>query len=108
MKEPTFSEMLSYCQSKGSEYDRKIETAGKFIKHILRYVNDLDPETEDKEVLLSFIPVKQNLKRQLKKWEEIKEKRSIAGQISAEKRKQNSTNSTHVESIKQNKPLNIN
>jgi uncharacterized phage protein (TIGR02220 family) len=38
----------------------------------------------------------------LKKWELIREKRSEAGKISAEKRKQNSTNSTSVDFVQQN------
>jgi len=45
------------------------ETAGQLIKHIFRYTNDLNPTTENREVKLSFIQMKQQLKRDLKKWE---------------------------------------
>ena len=43
--------------------------AGQLIKHIFRYVNDLNPQTENQLVSLSFIQIKQQLKRDLKKWE---------------------------------------
>jgi hypothetical protein len=43
--------------------------AGMLIKHILSYVNDENPVMEDKYVNLAFIPIKQALKRDLKKYE---------------------------------------
>jgi uncharacterized phage protein (TIGR02220 family) len=76
--------------------------AGKLIKHFFRYVNDLNPEPPDKLTKIAFEPIKLTLKRDLKKWELIREKRSEAGKISAEKRKQNSTNSTSVDFVQQN------
>ena len=45
------------------------ETAGKLLKHILAYVNDLNPETDDLLVEVAFEPIKQAMKRDLKKWE---------------------------------------
>lgn len=81
------------------------EEAGRLIKHFFNYVNDLNPVAPDRITELSFIPIKQSLKRDLKKWEGIKIKRSEAGKKSAELRKQNSTNptnSTSVESVEQN------
>jgi vacuolar-type H+-ATPase subunit I/STV1 len=62
-------------------------TAGALFKHILKYVNDEDPETDDLVIQIAFEPIKQSLKRDLKRWEEIKEKRSEAGRASAEARK---------------------
>ncbi len=62
--------------------------AGQLIKHFFAYVNDENPEPPSKLIKIAFEPMKLTLKRNLKKWEEIKEKRSVAGQISAEKRKQ--------------------
>lgn len=76
--------------------------AGKLIKHFFRYVNDLNPEPPDKLTKIAFEPIKLTLKRDLKKWELIREKRSEAGKISAEKRKQNSTNPTSVDFVQQN------
>ena len=75
--------------------------AGKLIKHFFRYVNDMNPEPPDKLTKIAFEPIKQQLKRDLQKWESIIEKRSNAGKISAENKKRNSTHSTHVESVQQ-------
>lgn len=44
------------------------EDAGQLIKHIFKYVNDENPISENKLVSLSFIQIKQQLKRDLKKW----------------------------------------
>lgn len=78
------------------------DEAGKLIKHLLRYVNDLNPVSDNKIINIAFTPIKQALKRDLKKWEKTIDSRSKAGKISAEKRKQNSTKSTSVKSVKQN------
>lgn len=43
--------------------------AGKLIKHFFRYINDLDPKSPDRLTELMFEPLKQTLKRDLKKWE---------------------------------------
>ena len=55
------------------------EQAGKLIKHIFGYVNDENPETDDKFVRLAFLPIKTQLKRDLKVWDEKKYLRSEAG-----------------------------
>jgi len=60
--------------------------AGELIKHLLRYVNDQNPQTENRIVKIVFEPIKQQLKRDLKKYEVILEKRSAAGKKSAELR----------------------
>lgn len=60
--------------------------AGILLKTILRYVNDLNPVVDDPYVDLAFEPIKQALKRDLKKYETILEKRSAAGKKSAEMR----------------------
>lgn len=77
------------------------EDAGELLKHVLEYVNDNDPDTNNPIVKVAFEPIKQQLKRDLKHWESIKKKRSEAGKKSANKRKQTSTNSTSVKSVKQ-------
>lgn len=48
--------------------------AGKLVKHLLRYVNDLNPEAPDRVTKLTFTPIKNTLKRDLKKWQEKREK----------------------------------
>jgi hypothetical protein len=55
------------------------EAAGKLIKHIFAYVNDENPESDDMIINLAFTPIKQQLKRDLRKFEEIKIARSEAG-----------------------------
>jgi hypothetical protein len=47
------------------------EEAGKLIKHFFRYVNDLNPESPDRLTTLLFEPIKQTLKRDLRKYEAI-------------------------------------
>lgn len=65
------------------------EIAGKLIKHIYSYVNDENPESEDLIVKVAFEPIKQQLKRDLRLFEEKREKRSEAGKEGANKRWQN-------------------
>jgi hypothetical protein len=55
------------------------EDAGKLIKHIFAYVNDEDPITEDKLIKVAFLPIKTQLKRDLRIWDEKKEQRAEAG-----------------------------
>jgi len=59
------------------------DKAGLLFKHILRYVNDLNPETEDLIVQLTFEHIKQGLKRNLRNWEKSVEQKSEAGLNSA-------------------------
>lgn len=47
------------------------EQAGQLFKHILSYVNDENPVTENVILELVFEPIKQNLKRDLKRYEAI-------------------------------------
>lgn len=68
------------------------EDAGELFMHILEYVNDLNPDTENPLVDIAFEPIKRQFKRDLKKWEGIKDKRSEAGKKGANKRWQNKAN----------------
>jgi len=56
------------------------EEAGKLIKHFFAYVNDENPQTNDRIVALMFEPIKATLKRDLKKWEQIQERNKENGQ----------------------------
>jgi len=62
------------------------DKAGDLFKHILAYVNDQNPTTEDLIVQLTFEPIKQQLKRDLTKYEVKREQWSEAGKRSAEVR----------------------
>jgi hypothetical protein len=78
------------------------EQAGLLIKHIYAYCNDEEPEG-DFITELAFESIKQSLKRDLRKFEDVKVKRSEAGKKSAEVRKQQkATKSTSVKSVQQN------
>lgn len=57
------------------------------LMHILAYVNDEDPETDDFVISAIFAQMKNVLKRDLKKWEDQRIQRSEAGKRSAEVRK---------------------
>ena len=46
------------------------DVAGKLIKHIFKYVNDEDPETDELIIRVAFASIKTQLKRDLKKYEE--------------------------------------
>jgi hypothetical protein len=59
--------------------------AGRLIKHIFKYVTDEDPEMKDRLLRVAFEPIKQQLKRDLRKYEAIKVQRSIAGKKGGEK-----------------------
>jgi hypothetical protein len=62
------------------------EIAGKLIKHIYSYVSDENPTSEDLIIEIAFEPIKQQLKRDLKLFEEKRIKRSEAGLAGATKR----------------------
>ena len=92
------------------------ENAGKLIKHILQYVNDKNPVTENDIVKISFIPIKRQLKRDLESYENKREQWSEAGKKSAEARRLKreqalndlSTNLTTVETVATDLTVNVN
>lgn len=47
------------------------DEAGRLIKHFFRYVNDQNPEAPDRLTSLLFEPIKQTLKRDLRRYEKI-------------------------------------
>jgi hypothetical protein len=68
------------------------EIAGKLIKHIYSYVSDENPKSDDLIVEIAFEPIKQQLKRDLKLFDEKRVKRSEAGLAGANKRWQTIAN----------------
>ena len=82
------------------------EQAGLLLKTLFAYVNDENPVI-DNSIALVFEMIKLQLKRDLKKWEQTKEGRSVAGKASAESRRltklkeQTLTNSTNVDFVQQ-------
>lgn len=57
------------------------DQAGKLLKLIFNYVNDLNPEENDVIVKLAFEPIKQQLKRDLIEWRSERKRRSAAGKV---------------------------
>jgi len=55
------------------------EKAGELFKHILDYVNDKNPQTDDLIINISFEPIKQQLKRDLEKYYKTCERNKING-----------------------------
>ena len=62
------------------------EKAGQLFKTILAYVNDQDPVIDDLLIEIAFEPIRQSLKRDLKKWEGELENKSIGGRVGNLKR----------------------
>jgi hypothetical protein len=78
----------------------------------LRYVNDQNPTTENPLVEIAFEPIKQQLKRDLVKFEDVKVKRSEAGKAGATKRWQEIANANKgiqtIANIAVNDNVNVN
>jgi hypothetical protein len=70
------------------------EIAGKLIKHIFAYVNDENPISEDLIINIAFEPIKQSLKRDLKRYEEYVDKQSVNGAKGGRPKKANETQIT--------------
>ena len=73
-----------YVDSKETWEELTDEQAGKLIKHIYKYVNDENPIMDDQLLNIAFLPIKHQLKRDLKRWESKQKQRSEAGKRSAE------------------------
>jgi len=55
------------------------EIAGQLIKHIFNYVNDNNPQTDDIIINVAFASIKTQLKRDLKKYEQICDRNKVNG-----------------------------
>jgi len=65
---------LLYCDLIHTVEQLTDEQAGDLLKHILRYVNDQEPQTENVITRIAFEPIKQSLKRDLQKYEDIRKR----------------------------------
>ena len=79
---------LLYTDQQGTFNLLPDEIAGKLIKHIFAYVNDENPATPDLIIQLAFEPIKQQLKRDLKSYEDVCKKRSESGKLGGRPKKQ--------------------
>lgn len=88
------------------------EESGKLIKHLLEYVNDKDPQTDDRIIQIAFEPIKLQLKRDLKHWESVVNKRKDAGKLGglakASKAKQDVANLAVNVNVNDNVNVNVN
>lgn len=76
-----------YCDWKETFDALPDDKAGQLIKHILRYVNDENPQTDDVLINAVFAGIKSTLKRDLKKWETFIEKQRENGKRGGRPRK---------------------
>jgi hypothetical protein len=65
---------IIYCDVIHTVEKLSDEQAGALFKHLLRYVNDQNPSAEDIVTEIAFEPIKQSLKRDLNKYESIRER----------------------------------
>ena len=67
---------LLYCDLIHTVSKMPSDKAGELFIHILEYVNDKNPVTDDLIIQLTFEPIKQSLKRDLQKYESIRNRNS--------------------------------
>ena len=87
------------------------EQAGKLIKAIYEYVSTGKLPKLDPLLDIAITPIKQNLDKNADKYEEVKKKRSEAGKIGAEIKKQKQAkqaNANFAKSKQANKAVNVN
>jgi hypothetical protein len=78
---------ILYCDYLHTFSELPDEFAGKLIKHILEYVNDKNPKSDDWMLNAAFNPIKQQLKRDLKKYEKIQERNKVNGALGGRPKK---------------------
>ena len=96
--------VLLYCDLIHTIEKMDDKTAGEFFKHYLRYINDLNPKTDNPLVDIVFESVKQNLKRDLKKWESRAERSRLNGTKGGRPKKPKETQKTQQVILKPKKP----
>lgn len=87
------------------------EQAGKLIKAIYEYVETGQMPKLDTLLEIVIIPFKQNIDRNADKYEEIKQKRSLAGKTGAKIKKQKQAKQANANFVKQteaNQAVNVN
>lgn len=83
--------VLLYCDIIHTVEELDDVDAGLLFKHYLRYINDQNPEPPSKLIKIVFEPIKQNLKRDLRKWEEKSVKNSENARIRWDKNNANAS-----------------
>lgn len=88
----------AYCDWNATIQKLTDEEAGKLMKMVFAYVNDLNPEPPDRITELLFEPIKATLKRDLQKWIDKSKTNSYNGSLGGRPKKANGLEE------KQNKP----
>lgn len=83
------------------------ENAGKLFKGIFEYALGNEPEFNNL-LKIVFIPIRQQLERNAKKYSEIKEKRRIAGAKGGKQKVANQANANFAEQSQANQAVNVN
>lgn len=108
---------ILYCDLKHTVDLLDDALAGKLLKHLLRYVNDENPETDDILLKVAFEPIKRQLKRDLNDWETKRVKRVESGKLggvkSGESRRKNKieaneANASKTKQTKANEAVTVN
>jgi hypothetical protein len=110
------SSFVLYCDQIKTIEHLPDETAGKLFKLIYEYVNDKNPQTDDLILKIAFEPIRQQLKRDLKKYEKTISRRSESGKIGGiksgearrSKTKQNEAIASKVKQSEANEADNVN
>jgi hypothetical protein len=87
---------LLYTDQQGVFNQLPDEIAGKLIKHIFAYVNDENPSCEDLLLSIAFEPIKLQLKRDLRKYDEYIDKQKLNGLKGGRPKKANETQETQA------------
>jgi len=103
------SSFILYCDLIHTVAKLPNDKAGELFKHILSYVNDENPVAPDLIIELTFEPIKQHLKRDLRSWEQTRGEKSKAGKLGGlksgearrSKAKQNEANEADASETKQ-------
>ena len=98
--------VLLYCDLIHTVEKMDNETAGLFFKHYLRYINDLNPTTDNLIVDITFESVKQNLKRDLSKWKSMADNSRNNGKLGGRPKKEETQKTQQVNS-KPEKPVTV-
>lgn len=99
---------IAYCDWLETFEECTDEEAGKLAKHLFRYVNDQNPEAPDRLTKMLFLDIKRSLKRDLKKFEEIREKRRQAGRKGGKQTQANQANASSVKQTQANQADSVN
>jgi len=99
---------ILYCDQQGLFNKLPDEIAGRLIKHIFAYVNDDNPIATDLLLEIAFEPIKLQLKRDLRKYDEYIDKQRVNGAKGGRPTKPNETQKTQPFFDKPKKADNVN